>query len=57
MQQTWIIIFYLIQTHSYTSQGRFICRSFVVVDVSLLFGTQQQHGWAAFLAASASVQS
>ena len=31
---TWIITFNLIQTHSYTSQGRFIFRSFAVVGAS-----------------------
>ena len=32
---TWISIFSLLQTHPYTSQERFICRNFVVVDPSL----------------------
>jgi len=47
----------MIQSHSYTTQGRFICRSLLVVGTSSFFGTRPQCGWAAFLAASTSVAS
>jgi len=50
-------MFYLNQTHFYTSQGGLIFKSFMVAGVSSFFGTGQQCGRAAFLAASACVQS
>ena len=46
---------YVNQTPFYTTQGRFICKTGVVVGVPTCLGTQQQCGWAAFLGASAIV--
>jgi len=44
------------QTHSYTSQESFL-QDFCSDWSTSIFGTQQQWGWAAFLAASARAQS
>jgi len=48
---------HLIQTHTYTSQGKLNRSSAVVADASSLLGTQQQCGRAPCVAAPASVQS
>ena len=44
--QTWLSIFYLIQTPSYTSQERFICRSAMLADASRFScNVAEQHFW------------